>query len=444
MILLYTWTGWSDMTSEGTKGAVGENEIRVHFTREAGDGIKAGKPSLYWHPNMRIAEPQTAYLFYFSNISRSVPRWRNRAYQLSYWFNYLVARGVAWQDASTDDLLHFRDAMQVAISDQTGRELCDGTVAQRMIAVIDYYEWAEREAGYWGSLIAEFTQHSQAPSRPRDEDALAHTGGGTHMRRRLSKLIPKPDDDDSTIRPLEVANLRALLRALGPLPSEQCESDCRPCRDRLIAEWQWAVGLRDGEWGKLKVQTIQAATPNAAEILITVRGKGRKARNVRVPGWLVEETLSYIAGERAGVLKAAGLVHAKQQPTEIFLVGADHSRRGKPLSVRRFQAVFAAGCIEAGLIRHVDFIDSESGLRSVRKVPMHRPHDLRHTYAVFTYWAEVANGNSEPWKNIQAQLGHKNLATTVNTYLKHVGGRNPFKTASVRDLIGLPRIIPNA
>jgi integrase len=431
------------MTSDSAQAAVGENELRVHFTREAGDGIKAGQPSLYWHPSMRIAEPQTAYLLYFSNISRSVPRWRNRAYQLSYWFNYLVARGVVWQDASTDDLLHFRDAMQVAISEQTGKEVCDGTVAQRMIAVIDFYEWAEREAGYRGSLTAEFSQYAEAPNRPRDEDALAHTGGGQHLQRRLSKFIPKADNDDSTIRPLELADLRAVLRALGPLPSEQDDSDARPCRDRLIAEWQWAVGLRDGEWGKLKIHPIQTAPPGAAEVLMTVRGKGRKARNVRVPGWLVEETLSYIDGERAGVLNAAGLVQGKEQPSEIFLVGADHSRRGKPLSVRRFQAVFAASCIEAGLIRHVDFVDSESGHKTVRRVPMHRPHDLRHTYAVFTYWAEVAAGNSEPWKKIQAQLGHKNLATTVNTYLKHVGGRNPFKTASVRDLIGLPRIIPH-
>lgn len=421
----------------------GQDELRVHFSRESREGIKPGQPSLYWYPNMRIAEPQTAYLLYFSNITRSVPRWRNRAYQLSYWFNYLLVRSVPWQDASTDDLIHFRDAMEVAISAQTGAELCDGTIAQRMFAVIDFYEWAERHAGYRGAIASDLTQHAEAPNRPLDKDALAHTGG-RQVRRRMSKLIPKADNDDSTIRPLELPDLRALLRALGPLPSEQHDADARPSRDRLIAEWQWAVGLRDGEWGKLRVHTIRATAAGAAEVLMTIRGKGRKARNVRVPGWLVEETRAYIDGERANVLTQAGIPQAGPQPSEIFLVGADHPRRGKPLSVRRFQAVFAAACMKAGLVRYVDIVDTKSGVRTVRMASKHRPHDLRHTYAVLTYWAEVANGNSEPWKKIQAQLGHRNLATTVNTYLKHVGGQNPFSTASVRDLIALPRLISNA
>jgi len=54
------------------------------------------------------------------------------------------------------------------------------------------------------------------------------------------------------------------------------------------------------------------------------------------------------------------------------------------------------------------------------KKAMHCVHDLRHTYAVLTYHAEVMNGNVEPWKKIQAQLGHKSLQTTIDTYLRYV------------------------
>lgn len=61
-----------------------------------------------------------------------------------------------------------------------------------------------------------------------------------------------------------------------------------------------------------------------------------------------------------------------------------------------------------------------TGKRLLSQVPKHSVHDLRHTYAVLTYHAERANGNAEPWKKIQAQLGHAHLQTTVDIYLSHV------------------------
>ena len=52
--------------------------------------------------------------------------------------------------------------------------------------------------------------------------------------------------------------------------------------------------------------------------------------------------------------------------------------------------------------------------------PRYRVHDLRHTYAVWTYHIRTSLGDNEPWKWIQSQLGHSTLDTTINTYLKHV------------------------
>jgi integrase len=53
-------------------------------------------------------------------------------------------------------------------------------------------------------------------------------------------------------------------------------------------------------------------------------------------------------------------------------------------------------------------------------VPRHRYHDLRHTYALWTYHALVEQGISEPWKIIQSLLGHAHLSTTLDTYLRVV------------------------
>ena len=47
-------------------------------------------------------------------------------------------------------------------------------------------------------------------------------------------------------------------------------------------------------------------------------------------------------------------------------------------------------------------------------------HDLRHTYAVWSYHILKSLGDPEPWKSIQIQLGHKHIDTTINTYLKYV------------------------
>ena len=58
-------------------------------------------------------------------------------------------------------------------------------------------------------------------------------------------------------------------------------------------------------------------------------------------------------------------------------------------------------------------------------------HDLRHTAAVLIYYAESATGNPEPWKKVQTPLGHKNLQTTIDTYLHHVeifGENSAFTT----------------
>ena len=50
----------------------------------------------------------------------------------------------------------------------------------------------------------------------------------------------------------------------------------------------------------------------------------------------------------------------------------------------------------------------------------HTFHDARHTFAAWMYHAERAGGNAEPWKIVQARLGHRQLATTLNTYLRVV------------------------
>jgi integrase/recombinase XerC len=65
-------------------------------------------------------------------------------------------------------------------------------------------------------------------------------------------------------------------------------------------------------------------------------------------------------------------------------------------------------------------IDPDSGEAYGLKLAAHSFHDLRHTFACWLYHAERKSGNSEPWKVVQARLGHKYLSTTMDTYLRVV------------------------
>ncbi|GAA0429874.1 hypothetical protein GCM10009094_38110 [Massilia aurea] len=100
--------------------------------------------------------------------------------------------------------------------------------------------------------------------------------------------------------------------------------------------------------------------------------------------------------------------------------------------------MFRNACFELGLVDTVKKKDPMTNEVFLDKVPKHSIHDLRHSYAVLTYHAERLNGNPEPWKKIQAQLGHENLKTTIGTYLRYVEIFNdqPGMT-DVRRMLGL-------
>lgn len=72
----------------------------------------------------------------------------------------------------------------------------------------------------------------------------------------------------------------------------------------------------------------------------------------------------------------------------------------------------------ANLVKQVINTDPESSNHYITEVAKHSFHDLRHTFAIWLYRAEANAGNAEPWKTIQIRLGHAQLETTLNTYLK--------------------------
>lgn len=146
--------------------------------------------------------------------------------------------------------------------------------------------------------------------------------------------------------------------------------------------------------------------------------KGSKPRTVDLPVWLVSELLAYIDGERAASLKQGSI--RRQRSHKGLFVNPLHSSGaiGVHTSKRSLQEEFEKGVRNAGLVVTVAKMDPDTGDMYFREMPKFSCHDLRHTYAVWTYYARRRNGDSEPWLYIQAKLGHESVNTTMKIYLR--------------------------
>jgi integrase len=356
-----------------------------------------------------------------SGSTPSPHSWHKAAYSLKSWFQYLQAVGCDWPDAGEQHREDYRDDYLTAISPKTGRPYGTAGVRDSITVIRKFHQFCTGLGKYHGDIggIVE----TEGRSISLDRDALAHirSGGGTLRKdRALPKVRP-----GIKIHPMRVCDLKALLHHIGPQASDRLVlPDRRPARNRLIYDLGWAVGLRLDEINSLTTLQFLSLCPDRtalfANMVLTIKhGKGNKTRLVAIPTWLVIDALAYIDGEREESLKACK-AKSKNSPLRLLLTHAGAKNAGKPISNGAIQKMFREACFALGMVEIVEKTNPENGNTSQASIPLHSMHDLRHTYAVLTYHAERANGNAEPWKKIQAQLGHSHLQTTIDTYLSHV------------------------
>lgn len=376
--------------------------------------LKKGQPCFYWEDGRLFEEP-TAFLSdeYCQTGSRSSPRtWATVRSELLVWLNWCCETGLDWRRASRDHLIDFREVLEFAVSPVTHQTYGDSSTASKLETVIRFYRYAKKRGWCFTDLI------------------------GSNSRERTGSIVPRRRAKRNAIRAFAPQSLRKLLAQLGPEPSE-CSANTS--RDRLIADWGWAVGLRLTEIVDLDVHQFHANHNELSDPYsfqpVEVLGKGRIRRNVAVPNWLMSETQKYIGGERAHAIRAGRV----REPNAVFVSGLASRFPGHPISAKRVQKVIETACLASQLTRQKQRVDPETSLETYCTVAAHSAHDLRHTYAIYTYWVEQRNGNAEPWKLIQAQLGHANLATTIRTYLSSVQLFGPSGLEDVRSMVGLPR-----
>ena len=303
-----------------------------------------------------------------SRVRRSLATRRNAAYALVAWLDFLSARRMDWRDAPAPTSGPTATATR-------RRSRPTPAVPTRPVR-----------------LPSACSRSPRFTLTPRSRDGMMATSRSAMACRTPATRTSEP----RCRRPFLVAEWRAFVAALGPLPSQREQGDFRPSRDRLVAEVGRTVGLRVEEVVRLTRRHFEAIVPDPrAPFLhypIVVAGKDGTLLPVAVPAWLVGEIHAYIKGERRRAITR--LPRGNADPEALFVQGEGSRTPGRPLSVRRLQQVVEESCLVAGL-REVSLRRSHDG-KGTREVvrARHSFHDLRHTYAVWTYWAERQAGNS--------------------------------------------------
>ena len=359
---------------------------------------------------------------------------------LAQWWTYLRLNGIDWRSVAAEDIKSYSTAMLEGISAKTGRPFADATVARRVGTVEELYRWAHRE-GYVTELPVQ--NGSPRPAGSMNRAMLPHVGGIKRAPKNPNR--PRNPDADENVDPMLPRDLRMVLAELGASPHDPDPNNTKPTRDRLIAEVSVFTGMRVEEVvGLTSYQILDLRQHDDGDrwkpvpLRITVT-KGAVPRTVALPGFLLRALLAYIDGERAAIVRAvsgrgAPAAPRRQASQALFLNGLKANDRdvGRAVSRHTAMTVFTNAVRVCGKTRMVlgYQIDPDTGLpardaetgaeiRKEMRVVAHTFHDLRHTFAVQFYKSEIGRGNPEPWKKLQARLGHKWLSTTLNIYLKH-------------------------
>lgn len=337
-------------------------------------------------------------------------------------------------------LLHILRALRKAKPGAEGPRSLDTAVAQ----AYDIYDFLEHLDAY-GASFAHVDQSlfdAWVDNKSRIPSArTGHVLAQTTIRRQMAHVSSFCQSDEfkaigiatfdmaaaplggrieePEIHPLTVDEWKRLLPHLGPLPSERDKANLlESCALRLIAEWAIRTGARRTEIANLTIDMIEKhepdpQAPDQARRLTLRVTKGGRPRTLWVPTDLLIETWCYIENERAEILS-----HSRRPDHHYLFVNIGRTRRDRGNRIQRgtITTWFRKAVIAARLTRRL-----VAGVNGSPKLNRFVFHDLRHTFAVWTYvgLGRIAE-DKRPWKIIQARLGHRSLATTERIYLAFI------------------------
>ena len=175
---------------------------------------------------------------------------------------------------------------------------------------------------------------------------------------KLDKTLPEQVDEDVMEKILDRIDTNTLLGS----------------RNKALLETLYGTGMRVSELCSIKITDF-----DFFRMVVTIRGKGNKERQVPIYDLLKDEVISYNNGARMELVAR----NKDEIPAELFL-----NNHGKPLTTRGVRVI-------------LDDITKEAA----ETLKIH-PHMIRHSFAT-----HLLNHGAD-LRSVQALLGHENLATT--------------------------------
>lgn len=329
---------------------------------------------------------------------------RAAAYELVEWLRFLAHIRRRWNVVNNELFALYAHLLATNQSYHTGRPREASSISHKLTSVYNLYAWTN---------AAGLTNVKWDTASIRSQYARA----GKEKREAC----------DDQIRPFAPSELRRLLKALGPLPSERATSSTRPCRNRLVFETGLMTGMRGEEISYLKASAILALRPDVdlpdgtQPLKITIT-KGRTSRYVALPNRLIVELQTYIRTERAAAVQGIK-DRSLRDHGWLFVNHADHRRAGARMTEQSIHKFTRALMLDVGLCERA--VRTRSGEKVEYLRTLHSFHDTRHSYAVNLYIAQKRAGDPKPWETVQKMLGHSNWLTTEKYYTRSVGVFEP-------------------
>lgn len=345
------------------------------------------------------------------------------AFDLRDWWEFLEHEGLTWQSATQESLESYRDIMLNTHSATTARRYAITTVRRRMHSVLAFYDWAENHA-----LVR--TKFDRLPRIAfpvaQDQVALAHV---STKPREVHEIYPQGSRTRwDNVFAFDKSQYQRLTGILGPLPRSSRKTD--DPHFRLLCEFALQTGTRISETTAITLSQISRLLPatehsTRTRYLLITHTKGGRPRKIAVPNWLSCEIENYITRFRnpavAAYVRAGGKLH-----DALFVYGPDSRHHvGSPQRARSASARFSRSVVRAGFLKRIEKRHPDTGQLFECHVPEFWFHCLRHTFAIWSAMAAMAQGRIIPWKTIQSSLGHKYLSTTTDLYGNLSGEMEP-------------------
>ncbi len=390
---------------------------------DTGNALPSGFPYIIDEASGQLC--QVALLFlatrHVSEDGKTFPKNTVDAYtsDILDWMRFCARFHLPWNKATWADLAKYISSLEMLVSAHHRQRYREATKVRRVVPILQLYKWAPAN-------IPALCTPSPYGSLFDSKKAAEFLDARRRKQRSKVKVAEDAVDDKELPDVMQEEEVRAVLKAIGPPPRgiecDENEEAALTSVGHLGMELGLQAGLRVSEVVTLRVSLFRRyldieIVEGAFYRVGKFRRKGGKMKFVRMHGALLQKVVNYIRQERAFAMQGMAIDHG------VLLVHKGRCHRGTALRPGTLQRRFAKACMAVGLTRRVSKFSPTDGDWSnpnIEYVELARYtfHCLRHTFAVWRYYARKLDGDPEPWKHIQEELGHEDVETTIKIYLR--------------------------